>query len=86
MKRVEIILRCGISVVTECKDIGMLWNEEGTLERLDMEDASPEVAFIDLESVACVIVGESRFMKRAKRDTMMDAAAEAAAPLLRSAT
>ena len=91
MKNVHIILKCGFSIVTECEDIGMEWNKDGALKWLDMEGASPEVAFIDLDSVACVVVGESRFTKRKRRDAVMtDAAAEvaegAAAPLLRSAT
>lgn len=91
MKHVEIILKCGISIVTECKDIGMMWSKEGVLKRLDIEDAQPEVAFIDLDSVACVVVGKCRFTKRTRRDAMMEEmAAEvargAAAPVLRSAT
>lgn len=81
MKQVEIILKCGISIATECEDMGMEWDETGTLKWMDMKNASPEVAFIDLDSVACVVVQE-RFMKKTRRDV----AAEAAAPLLRSAT
>lgn len=82
MKQVEIILKSGKSVVTECEDIGITWAKDGTLTWLEMDGARPEVDFLDLESVACVSVMEMKNRKRAGRE----AAAGAAAPLLQSAT
>lgn len=79
MERVEIILKSGKSVVTECEDIEMEWTKEGALTWMKIENGNPEVAFVDLNSVACVLVGEYRNIGRARKRTADAGAMQAAA-------
>lgn len=59
MKNVVIILKMGKEVQSKCADIGMEWNcEKGRLTYMELKKACPEVAYIDLNEVICVIVEE----------------------------
>ena len=80
MKKVVLILKTGNEIQTECADIGMEWNcDTGRLMHMELEKACPEVAYIDLNEVICVIVEELRDSRRRKTEG-------ATGQVLRSAT
>lgn len=82
MKQVEIILKSGKSVWTECFDIEMEWTKEGRLTWMNVENANPDIAFLDLDSVACVLVGQVRTERTGRKRAAEDAAEAVLQPVI----